>query len=239
MVLNRKRMLRYGLDALMLVLLVFLMTYELIGEATHEGLGIGMFVCITAHQALNIPWYRSLGRGRFTAARALATLVDLALLADLAMQFVSGVILSRHALAFLPIHGGRFAARSFHVVGAYWGMALMAFHLGMHVDAISRSLCGNRTDSPRRRRIMRAGALMIALYGACALVKRQIIDYMVLRIPFVYFDFSEPLILFLLDYAAVISLLIVLGCCAMRAMKALEAKRRDGEEGRRIRAAKP
>lgn len=73
----------------------------------------------------------------------------------------------------------------------------------------------------------RAQALLIALYGAYALVKRQIIDYMVLSIPFVYFDFSEPLILFLLDYASVILLLIVLGCCAMRAMKAVAARRRD------------
>lgn len=221
-------MLRYGLDALMLVLLVFLMTYELIGEATHEGLGIGMFVCITAHQALNIPWYRSLGRGRFTAARVLATLVDLALLADLAMQFVSGVILSRHALAFLPIHGGRFAARSFHVVGAYCGMALMAFHLGMHMDAISRSLRGNRTDSPRRRRIMRADALLIALYGACALVKRQMIDYMVLRIPFVYFDFSEPLIFYILDVAAIIALFALMGHYAMGLVQAMGRRKCNG-----------
>lgn len=223
---NRKRMLRYGLDALMLVLLVFLMTYELIGEATHEGLGIGMFACITAHQALNIPWYRSLGRGRFTAARALAALVDLALLADLAMQFVSGVILSRHALAFLPIHGGRFAARSFHVVGAYWGMVLMAFHLGMHMDAISRRLRGNRTDSPRRRRIMRAGALLIALYGAYALVKRQMIDYMVLRIPFVYFDFSEPLIFYILDVVAIIALFALMGHYAMGLAKTIDRRNR-------------
>lgn len=221
-------MIRRGLDAVMLILLMLLMTYELIGEATHEIIGIAMFVCVAVHQALNWRWYRNLGKGRFSAARVLQTAVNLALLVDLTMQFVSGVILSRHALAFLPIHGGRFGARSFHVVGAYWGMALMAFHLGMHVDAICCSLRRNRTDSPRCRRIMRAGALLIALYGAYALVKRQIIDYMVLSIPFVYFDFSEPLILFLLDYASVILLLIVLGCCAMRAMKAVDARRRDG-----------
>lgn len=42
---------------------------------------------------------------------------------------VSGIILSRYALAFLPIEGGRAFAHTLHLMSAYWGFALMGFHL--------------------------------------------------------------------------------------------------------------
>lgn len=224
-------MIRRGLDAVMLILLMLLMTYELIGEATHEIVGIAMLVCVIAHQALNWRWYRNLTKGRFSAVRALQTAVNLALLVDLTMQFVSGVILSRHALAFLPIHGGRFGARSFHVVGAYWGMALMSIHLGLHGHMIGQML---RKGKPRKRSAMpiRAGALLAAAYGAYAMVKRQVIDYMVLRIPFVFFDFDEPLVFFMLDYAAIIVLFAVIGYGAMRAARAADARRTSHNDRR-------
>lgn len=228
---NRGQMIRRGLDAVMLILLMLLMTYELIGEATHETIGIAMLVCVIAHQALNWRWYRNLSKGRFSAARILQTAVNLALLVDLTMQFVSSVILSRHALAFLPIHGGRFGARSFHVVGAYWGMALMSIHLGLHGHMIFQTL---RKGKQRKKsaRMMRAGALLIAAYGAYAMVRRQVIDYMFLRIPFVFFDFDEPLVFFLLDYAAIIALFAVMGYYAMRAARAADARRLANKDRR-------
>lgn len=228
---NRGQMIRRGLDAVMLILLMLLMTYELIGEATHEIVGIAMLVCVIAHQALNRRWYRGLNKGRFGAARVLQTAVNLALLAGLTMQFVSGVILSRHALAFLPIHGGRFGARSFHVVGAYWGMALMSIHLGLHGHMILPMLSKGKRRG-KSAGMMRSGALLMAAYGAYAIVRRQVTSYMFLRIPFVFFDFGEPLVFFMLDYAAIIALFAVAGYYAMRAARAADARRLANKDGR-------
>ena len=50
---------------------------------------------------------------------------------------------------------------------------------------------------------MRIIALFISGYGVYALVKRQFIDYMFLKTQFVFFDFGEPLFLFLIDYLAI------------------------------------
>ena len=33
---------------------------------------------------------------------------------------------------FLRIEGGMMLARRLHILGAYWGFALMSFHLGLH-----------------------------------------------------------------------------------------------------------
>ena len=46
-------------------------------------------------------------------------------------SMVSGILLSRHALSFLPVSGGTFA-RNLHMLCAYWGFVLMSLHLGLH-----------------------------------------------------------------------------------------------------------
>lgn len=51
--------------------------------------------------------------------------------------------------------------------------------------------------------------ITFAVYGAYAFVKRDIAGYMFLKIQFVSFDFEEPLIFFLLDYAAAMGLFVL------------------------------
>lgn len=50
---KRKTILKIVVDIGMTVMLLFLMTYELIGAAAHEWLGIGMFVLFITHHILN------------------------------------------------------------------------------------------------------------------------------------------------------------------------------------------
>lgn len=59
--------------------------------------------------------------------------------------------------------------------------------------------------------VLRILAVAIAVYGAYAFVKRDIAGYLLLRIQFVFFDFEEPLIFFLLDYVAAMGLLVFVG----------------------------
>ena len=53
--------------------------------------------------------------------------------------------------------------------------------------------------------------LMIASYCAYAFVKRDIGDYMLLKSQFVFFNFEEPLILFLLDYLFIMGTFVWVG----------------------------
>ncbi len=50
---KHKTILKIVVDIGMTVMLLFLMAYELIGEAAHEWLGIGMFVLFIIHHILN------------------------------------------------------------------------------------------------------------------------------------------------------------------------------------------
>lgn len=93
-------------DAAMSVLLLLLMAYELIGAAVHEWLGIVMFVLVILHHVLNRKWSGSVLKGKYSLFRVLQTVLVILVLFSMLGSMASGIILSRYALAFLPIHGG-------------------------------------------------------------------------------------------------------------------------------------
>lgn len=66
-------------------------------------------------------------------------------------------------------------------------------------------------QSSLRTWMLRLVAFLIAGFGFWAFIKRQIGSYMLLRNQFVFFDFEEPLALFLADYIAVMGLFVMIG----------------------------
>ncbi len=207
-----KMIIKIAVDIAMTIALLLLMTYELIGQAAHEWIGIGMFVLFVAHHILNGKWSKNLLKGRYTALRIMQAALVVMVLLSMIGSMVSGVILSRHALSFLPISGGRAFARSLHMIAAYWGFVFMSLHLGFHWSMMM-SMAGKlvKKQSEIRKWVLRAVAVLIAGYGAYAFMKRDVGSYMLLRNQFVFFDFEEPLILFLLDYITIMGLFIGAG----------------------------
>ena len=47
-------------DAAMTVVLLFLMAYQVTGEAAHEWIGVSMTILVIVHQILNRKWYGAL-----------------------------------------------------------------------------------------------------------------------------------------------------------------------------------
>lgn len=216
-------------DIGMTVALLFLMSYELVGQSAHEWLGIGMFILFVIHHILNRKWSGNLLKGHYTPLRIWQTLLLVFVLLCMIGSMISGVILSRHVLSFLPISGGHSFARSLHMISAYWGFVWMSLHLGLHwsmMMGMARKAFPKASSA--RIWVSRMIAVVIAVYGAYAFVKRDIPDYMFLRSQFVFFDFEEPLIFFLIDYMAVMGLFVFIGhyfaeflkCCSRKRKKA-------------------
>jgi len=65
---KQKTILKIVVDIGMTVMLLLLMTYELIGEAAHEWLGIGMFVLFIIHHILSQKWSRFAGRQVYSSS---------------------------------------------------------------------------------------------------------------------------------------------------------------------------
>ena len=206
-----KSKIKRAVDLLMTLVLLFLMGYQLWGETAHEWAGAGMLVLFLVHHLLNHGWYRNLFRRKYTVMRVLISAVDLALLAVMICLMASGIVMSRHVFAFLPITGGMGTARLVHMAACYWGFVLMAVHLGFHwgiVMARVRQILGVTGASKVRGLVLRILAVLIAGYGLYAFVTRDLATYMFLRTQFVFLDYSESPISFYIDYLAMMGLFI-------------------------------
>jgi len=108
------------------------MGYQLWGEIAHESAGIAILFLFIAHHILNINWHKNLFKGKYSAVRTAILAVDILVLITMLLQMYSGIVLSKHIFAFLPISGGMALARKLHILGSYWGFILMSAHIGMH-----------------------------------------------------------------------------------------------------------
>ena len=218
-----KQILKIITDIAMTVILLLLMAYSLVGEVAHELLGIAMLALFILHHVLNGRWSKSVFKGKYTPFRVLQTVLVVLALCSMLGSAVSGIVLSRHALSFLPINGGQSWARTVHMLSAYWGFTFISLHLGLHWNMMM-NMAGKMFKKPStaRKWAVRTVGLLIAGYGVYAFIKREIGSYMLLKNQFVFFDFDEPLILFLLDYIAVMGLFVCVGHYLTAVMKKIK-----------------
>lgn len=213
-------------DIAMTAALLLLMTYGLIGEAAHEWIGAAMFVLFILHHILNSHWNRNLFKGKYTAIRILQTVLVIFALLSILGSMLSGVILSRHAFSFISIRGGRAFARYLHMISAYWGFVLLSLHLGLHWNMMM-GMAGKFVKRPSAVRtwVFRTIAVLAAGYGVYAFICRGIGRYMLMLDHFVFFDFDEPLLFFLLDYLCIMSLFVWIGHYAAAILRRCSRKR--------------
>ena len=108
-----------GFGVLMAALLILLMACTLVGEKVHEWMGIGMFILFILHHILNIQRCHNLFKGKYTPFRIMQTVLVVLALVSMCGSMVSGIILSRHALSFLPIRGGQFILDYIAIMGLF------------------------------------------------------------------------------------------------------------------------
>lgn len=216
---NTKQKIKITADILMTAALLFLMPYGMVGEAAHEWIGAGMFLLFVLHHILNRKWLGNIGKGRYTPYRILQTALVVLVLICMLGSMISGIILSRHVFAFLDIRGLSGPARVIHMTCAYWGFVLMSLHLGIHWGMMT-GMAGRmfKKTFAARRWIARLAAFGIAAYGVWAFVKRDILSYMLMQVHFVFFNYEEPVIFFILDYMAAMGLFVFAGHYLSRAL---------------------
>lgn len=103
----------------------------------------------------------------------------------------------------------------------------MSLHLGLHWSVFI-GMVGKmfRSSSAVRTWTARIAGIIIAIYGIYAFIKRAIGTYMFLQALFVFFDYEEPILLFLLDYLAIMGLFVFLGHYTGKSLKRLNNKKK-------------
>ena len=136
---------------------------------------------------------------------------------------LSGIILSNYVFKFVRIKGAANLARNVHMLCAYWGFLLMSVHLGMHWNMmIGMAGKAMKKDGKNHKKLIwvpRCIAAAVACYGIYAFWKRRIHEYLFLISHFVFFDFGENLIWFLLDYIAIMGLFVFITYYACSTIK--------------------
>ena len=224
---NTKQKIKITADVLITVALLLLMPYGLVGEAAHEWIGAGMFLLFILHHILNRKWTGNIGKGKYTPYRILQTVLVVLVLICMLGSMISGIILSRHIFSFLNIRGFSGPARIMHMTCAYWGFVLMSLHLGIHWG-IMTGMAGKLFEQPSaaRKWLARLAGFGIAAYGVWAFIKRDVLSYMLMQVHFVFFDYEEPVIFFILDYMAAMGLFVWIGHYLSRGLIKLGRKKK-------------
>ncbi|MBT9779650.1 DUF4405 domain-containing protein [Clostridium sp. MCC353] len=258
---NPKLKLKLITDILMTLLLLFLMAYHLWGEAAHEWGGAALFVLFVFHNLLNRNWYQGLGKGRYSAIRLIQTLLNFLLLACMAILMYSGIVLSRYVFSELPVPGRLSSARLLHMASAYWGLVLMALHLGLHWNILlgvmgkmtgggaekqkvaDKKAAGGRAIAvPGGRLLGLLCGTAIAVYGLNVLIRRDLLTYMLVRTEFVFLDYGESKLWFYIDYLALMGLFVYLAHYGAKLVRKAQGGRKEnrrreaGGEKREVKA---
>ncbi len=221
-----QKRIRLIIDIGMTLLLPLLMAYSLIGEMFHEIVGTLIFILFIIHHVLNRKWSASLFTGKYSAGRIFRTAVNALLFAFMILQPVSGILMSKHLYTFLPAFPVTAEARGIHMLLAYWGFVLMCIHAGTHMTAFMAKLGMKKQTIKVPVYILLTG---ISLYGCAAFIKRGFPGYMTGSTMFAFFDYSEPLVFFILDYLAVMILFMAAGCLVIRILNKVDKhKRKNG-----------
>lgn len=222
-----KAIIKLAVDVFMTIALLFLMGYQFWGEVPHEWIGTGMFILFITHHILNGHWHKALLKGKYSTMRIFMLVIDVLVLISMLAQIYSSVVMSRYVFGFLPFNGGMSLARRLHILGAYWGFLLMSLHLGLHWNMILGTL-RKAVRIKKGSKIPDIAAfitgLAIAGYGVYVFVKRNFLTYLFLKSEFVFLDYSEPKILFYIDYLALMGLCIFIAHYSTKLILKLKKK---------------
>ena len=209
---SKKMILKIAADILMTAALPLLMCYSLVGELAHEVIGIIMFVLFIAHHVLNFGWVKNLFKGKYTIQRIVNTLINAVIFICMLGLMYSGIVISKYVFTFLHLGGASFA-RTAHMLCAYWGFVLMSLHLGMHIRIIIAAMrkATKRKESKTALIITNFIFGIISAMGIYFFIHLKLAEYLFLRSPFVFFDFSVPVIITILEYVTVMVLFAQIG----------------------------
>ena len=128
---------RYGLDILMIVLLVGEMMFFYLPPLVHEAVGVAFLLSIAWHLALNRRYVSSLGRGRWNGPRSVRLILNVLLMAACFMTIVSGCLTSSELFAdVVPFSlRGNPSLYQLHSTAARYFLVLAGLHLGLHLKA--------------------------------------------------------------------------------------------------------
>ena len=192
-------------DAVLTVLLLFLMAFQVTGDVLHEWLGIGMTVTLILHHILNRKWYKAVFKGKYSPYRITMTAVNTLMLVSIALTALSGMSMSGHAVPFMYGMLNVMTARELHLAMSHWSFIFMGIHVGLHLKAMTAKLKGTG------RMIFYAVQTGASGVGLWLFIKSDIINYIFFRTKFAFLDYETAKWLIILQNLAMLLFFVLVG----------------------------
>ncbi len=188
------------LDSALAVTLLLLMSFQVTHQFAHEWLGVTMLALTILHQVLNRKYYSAIFKGKYTPLRVFQIIVNVLLVLSFLCTAASGLIMSRYTAPYLNGVLQTSLVRQAHLSLSHWSFVLMGLHLGLHLGIISSKL--------KKRSVKIAlgvSATAVSVYGFYLFFTEKFLDYMLLKIPFAYFDYLKVWQLVILENLAALT----------------------------------
>ena len=181
--------LRIMIDVIMYLFFIILIGHHITDNLIHEILGTGTIILFIIHNILNIKFYKSLLKGKYTFKRGILTLIDILLLLCIVGIIVSSMIISSDVFAFLNIHTTSFGLK-LHMISTSWGFVIMSLHLGLHLNGMLNKI-NKKLKKSMFEYIYYFVLLLFIIYGVYSFIKLNFVSDMFLLNPFKAYDFDE------------------------------------------------
>lgn len=218
-----KQIFKMSVDIVMTVLFLVQMAYHITGNSLHEWLGTILFALFVLHHILNLNWYKTLFKGKYSAVRILMTIINILLFAAMVGMMVSGIMLSREVFDFLNLRAGMFGRR-LHMISTTWGYLLMSAHIGLHFGMIAGIFKKIKFKNKWFGIVRKIFVALLSVYGIYAFITRQLADRMFLLMEYAFFDYNESPLFFFGDYLCI---LILFAALAFNLSKILKQTKRS------------
>ena len=218
-----KNRIKKGVDIVLTVLLLCLMSYQVTGETLHEWIGIGMTAILIIHHILNIKWYGALFKGKYNAYRIITTIINTLLLASIALTAFCGMSMSNHAVPFLYGMANIVFTRTAHLALSFWSFILMGLHLGFHLPAMTAKVKPGKAW----KIVLSAIFSILAGIGLWLFIRNGIHEYITFRTHFAFFDYDKAAALVFLENLAIEFFFVFVGTNIVRLIRILNRKQQE------------
>ena len=211
----KKRVQKRIVDVCMTFLLIFLMAYQVTGEALHEWIGMTMTILVLVHQILNRRWYAAAFKGKYNSYRIVTTAVNILLLLSFIITPLSGMSMSSHAVPFMYGMAPVSLARQMHLAMSHWSFVLMGIHLGLHIPLMTALI---KIEGKFKTAINAAFCLSAGI-GLFLFIRSGWANYMFFRSVFAFLDYEKAGSLVLLENTLMLSFWAFAGCRIFKLLK--------------------
>lgn len=171
------KLIKIILDVLMYGDFIFLMSHGTVRNlGFHAYAGIALFILFIAHHLLNIWFYKTTFKGKYTAKRILLSATDWILFVLMILMAASSVFATGAVFEWSPMRFNQ-SWRTVHLMSTSWAYMIMSFHLALHLHASLKKL-NSKAKTRASKILLYAAYVLLILAGCFAFYDTQIYYYL-------------------------------------------------------------